>query len=73
MMNCIRHGTRRSAEIVLYSSPTTVVKETLDAWPPLPIIIQVYGHEMWDMGNIITALEYNNRICELYLFDMKRS
>ena len=48
----------------------TLVREALDVWPPLPIIVRVYGHEMWDVDNIITALKYNDRICELYLFDI---
>jgi hypothetical protein len=63
-------GSPRRLNLRLYYKAKTPVRETLDVWPPLPIIIRVYGHEMWDVDNIIAALEHNNRICELYLFDI---
>jgi hypothetical protein len=49
------------------------VRETLDIWPPLPIALQYYGNEMWDVDNILAALEHNDRICQINLFDIPRS
>jgi hypothetical protein len=54
----------------IYYKAKTPVRETLNVWPPLPIIIRVYGHEMWDLDNITAALEHNDRISELSLFDI---
>ena len=40
----------------------------LDIWPPLPIVISAHHYENWADDNIVTALEHNNRICELGLW-----
>jgi hypothetical protein len=52
----------------LKSKPTTPMTETLDLWPPLPIDISVFNEEIWDLDDIFTALEHNDRICELRLW-----
>jgi hypothetical protein len=51
------------------------VMEMLDIWPLFPISIRVYRDEMWDlpMDNIITAVEHNDRVCELALYDFTSS
>jgi hypothetical protein len=63
-------GSPRRLNLRLYYKAKTPVRETLDVWPPLPIIIRVYGHETWDMDDAIAALGYHDRICELYLIDI---
>ena len=45
----------------------TPVREMLDLWPPLPIIIKVYNREMFVVDDILAALERNDRILELEL------
>ena len=45
----------------------TPVRDLLDIWPPLPIVVKDYGYERWDEGNVISALEHNDRICEVHL------
>ena len=68
----------RNWRIVVFGSPhrlglrlccsnSTPVKEMLDVWPLLPIVI-VSHDKKWGVDNIIAALEHNDRICELYLF-----
>src|SRR6267154_4105393 len=48
-------------------------RETLDIWPPLPIVIWQYDHLTWDMGDIMATLEYNDRVCEIKLWDASSS
>jgi hypothetical protein len=43
------------------------MREMLDIWPPLPIVVGVHGIDGWHSDNISAALEHNDRICELYL------
>jgi hypothetical protein len=45
----------------------TPVREMLDLWPPLPIIIKVYNREMLVVDDILAALEHNDRVLELEL------
>ena len=49
----------------LYYDTITPMRQALDVWPSLPIIIKSYDGKV--MGNLIAALEYNDRICELDL------
>ena len=42
----------------------TPVRETLDAWPALPIVVWDNDHEKWGGDNIIAALEHKDHICE---------
>ena len=45
----------------------TPVRERIETWPLLPIIVHGYDHQEWGMDNIIAALEHNDRICQLEL------
>jgi hypothetical protein len=49
------------------------VKEMLDTWPPLPIVVSNYCIEMLGVDNIIAALEHNDRICEVDLENISSS
>jgi F-box-like len=66
-------GSPRRLKLRLYCEARTPVRETLDVWPLLPIVIRVYGYEMWGVDNIIAALEHNDRICQLELIDIPSS
>jgi hypothetical protein len=57
----------------LYCKARTPVRETIEVWPPLPIVIRVYGYEMWGADNIMAALEHNDRIFQLDLIDFPSS
>jgi hypothetical protein len=52
------------------------VRETLDVWPPLPIVVNAESHEMsgeWGVGNILAALEHSDRICQIDLVGISNS
>ena len=46
-----------------------LARETLDIWPPLPIVLWQHDHLAWDMDNIMATLEHNDRVCEIKLWD----
>jgi hypothetical protein len=48
-------------------------RETLDIWPPLPIVLWQHDHLAWDMDNIMAALEHNDRVCEIGFWDASSS
>ena len=52
----------------LLCTSSTPVRETLDVWPLLPIVIRVKGINIKVVDNILAALEHNDRIRELELF-----
>jgi hypothetical protein len=60
-------GAPRRLNLRLCCGPRTRVRELLDIWPPLPIVIAVYFPKVWNMDNIDAALEHNDRICQLDL------
>ncbi|KAF8502625.1 hypothetical protein F5888DRAFT_1109084 [Russula emetica] len=55
----------------LHCTPNTRARDTLDIWPPLPLVIQdFYGglnrmNGTSGVDNIIAALEHNNRVCQI--------
>jgi hypothetical protein len=62
-------GSPRRLDLRLYCKARTPTMETLDIWPPLPIVISVYNLQMWDVDNIVKALRHNDRVFQLDLFD----
>ena len=66
-------GSPRRLNLRLCCTAETPVRQMLDVWPLLPIIIRVYSLDRWDEGNIIAALKYNNRISEMDIFDPPHS
>ena len=68
-------GSPRRLNLQLYCTPSTPVRETIDAWPLLPIQVFGYGPscEEWGVDNIIAVLEHNDRIRELNLTDYPKS
>ena len=61
-------GSPRRLNLRLYCRAGTPVRETLDVWPPLPIVLMVYGDEVWDEGDIVAVLERNDRVCGIDLW-----
>ena len=45
----------------------TRARDTLDIWPPLPLIIRVFGRGRTGLDNINAALEHNDRVCKIQL------
>ena len=68
-------GSPRRLNLRLSCTPSTPVRDTIDAWPLLPILVSCYGPNYKDRSadNIIAALEHNDRIRELYLEDYPNS
>ena len=66
-------GSPRRLKLRLRCIARTPVRETIDAWPLLPIDVWSYGHEKWGVDNIIAALEHNDRIRELHLLGVPSS
>jgi hypothetical protein len=56
----------RRLNLQLYCTPNTPVKDTLDVWPALPLIV-AGGMTLSGTENIITALGQSNRVCEVFL------
>jgi hypothetical protein len=69
----VTFGSPRRLNLRLHCKASTPVRKTLDVWPLLPIVIRVYGQETWGGDNIVAAIEHNDRICELDLFDIPSS
>jgi hypothetical protein len=52
----------------LLCTEETPVREMLAIWPPLPIIVGEFGIRR--TGNIMAALEHNDRVCKISLHDV---
>ena len=65
----------RRLSLRLVCKAETPMRETLDIWPPLPmIIVWSEDHENSGVDNIVAALEHSDRICHLGLtFDVSSS
>jgi hypothetical protein len=58
----------RRLNLRLYWPLRIPVREMLDVWPPLPIVIKLDTHLPRAEDNTSVGLEYNDRICHLDLF-----
>jgi hypothetical protein len=57
----------------LVCTPETPVRDTLDIWPPLPLVIRdYYDADQPAVDNIIAALEPNDRVCQISLDCLSR-
>ena len=67
-------GSPRRLDLRLLCTHRTPVREMLDIWPLLPIVVQADNSKMWNVvDNIVAALEHNDRICQLQLPDIERA
>ena len=70
----VAFGSPRRLNLRLVCGATTPVRDTLDVWPPLPIVIWPHAFSTtWDVGNIVAGLEHNDRICQMIIFDVPSS
>jgi hypothetical protein len=58
----VAFGSSRRLNLRLYCDSRTPVRDMLDIWPPLPIVIKVNS---LGVHNIIAALKHNDRISEI--------
>ena len=76
-------GSPRRLNLRLCIIEITPVRATLDIWPLLPIVLEVYigpsyssdesYDSSWDEDNVIAALEHNDRVCEIEFIDFPTS
>ena len=60
-------GSPHRLNLRLVCSDRTRVREMLDVWPPLPIVIHHSNRQKWGWDNVIAALERNDRVCQITL------
>ena len=66
-------GSPRRLHLRLHCTARTPVREMLDVWPLLPIVIRASGREMYGDDNIIAALEHTDRVCGIGIFSVSSS
>ena len=57
----------RRLNLQLVCTAKTRARDTLDIWPPFPLIICNFDEEPGEVDNIIAALEHNDRVSQIYL------
>ena len=55
----------QSLRLKLLCSPRTPVRESLDIWPPLPMVVRYQPTEAGGEENVIAALKHRNRVSEI--------
>jgi hypothetical protein len=63
---CLIFQSPRRLNLQLFCTPKTPVKDTLDVWPALPLIIRG-DVTLSGMDNVIAALGQSNRVCQVDL------
>jgi hypothetical protein len=60
-------------QLVCATESQTPLKDTLDVWPALPLIIQGRANRPEGLDNILAALERSDRVCHIDLTDVSSS
>src|SRR6266566_1043592 len=63
----------RHLGLQLFCTGRKPVRETLDVWPPLPIVIRHGCYRMLDTENLVAALKHADRVCEIRLWPVQSS
>src|SRR6266436_6612680 len=64
-------GSPRRLNLRLCCTSETPVKDTLDVWPALPLIVRCYMNSSGTgTDNVIAALGQSNRVCEVSLYNL---
>jgi hypothetical protein len=73
-------GSPLHLNLALVCTDKTPARDTLDVWPPLPLIIRSSGYYRTDgdlptesVDNIIAVLERSDRVCQIILMDVTNS
>ena len=64
-------GSPRRLHLRVYCRRNTPAREMPNIWPNIPVIVWVT--EYLDMDNTIAALKHNDRVCAIYLWDVRNS
>ena len=62
----------RRLNLRLFCTPETR-RDTLDVWPPFPLVISGIGCRTKSVDNIVTLLEHSDRVCQIALIDISSS
>src|SRR6266852_1331291 len=62
-------GSPRRLSLRLLCTPKTPVRDALDIWPALPLVV-AGNVSLSGTDNIIAALEQGNRVCQITLIDI---
>ena len=62
-----RFSITTSPQLRLLYTPQTRVRDILDVWPPLPLVIYHFAYDPPGVDNIIAALEHDDRVCQIKL------
>ena len=60
-------GSPRRLNLQLVCTTETPVRDTLDVWPPLPLLIHGSDYPTPGVDNIIAALERSHCVCQINL------
>ena len=63
-------GSPRRLNLRLLCTHRTPVRETIDAWPLLPILVDGFDDKKWGVDNIVAALEHNDRVHRLDFYSL---
>ena len=66
-------GSPRRLSLRIACTNRTPVREIMDIWPPLPIVIRHDDYPTSGGDNIIAALKHNDRVCEIRLGPLPNS
>jgi hypothetical protein len=64
---CIVFGSPRRLNLRLFCAAKTPVRDTLDVWPPFPLVIHGSADQTKGVDNIVTVLERSDRVCQIHL------
>ena len=64
-------GSPRHLDLQLVCKTRTRARDTLDAWPILPLVIECRGdYRIRNVDNILAVLERNDRVCRIILINV---
>ena len=66
-------GSPHRLDLRLVCGAKTPVREALDVWPPLPLVIRGGAFEPKGVNNILAALERSDRVCRIIVWDFYQS
>ncbi len=67
---CLVFGSPRHLDLQLFCTPKTPIRDTLDVWPVLPLIVSDNTVRSSNMDNIIAALGQSNRVCDVFFLHL---
>ena len=63
----------RRLKLRLRCTPKTPVRDTLDIWPPFPLVVDDIAGPTEDMDNVVAALERRDRVDRIRLSEVNDS